>query len=171
VKRQNPAYVNRNLAADYFNGVSDAVTLLDGYGVAPPSGAKEIAFLIELQDIATTHNMRDAGGRLNFDEAYVLKKSRDGVDREETNNQVAKAVENTLDVVQQRQAAPQSLGAEDVAATEPAPEATTEQLSERIAQLQGRMSTMRPDEREKAMKEVDQLMTASLGVEPISAGV
>lgn len=170
VKRQNPAYLQRNLASDYFNGSTDAVQLLTSYGVTPPDGAKELALVIELQDIAYRHNMRDSSGRLNFDEAYILKKARDGVDIEENNDRVAKQVEKTLDIVQQRQSAPQSLGASEAAAPAENVKVTPEQVSERIAQLQDRMSTMRPDEREKAMKEVEDLMSNGLGVDPFNMG-
>lgn len=170
VKRQNPAYLQRNLASDYFNGSTDAVQLLTSYGVTPPDGAKELALLIELQDIAHRHNMLDSSGRLNFEEAYILKKARDGVDIEENNDRVAKQVEKTLDIVQQRQSVPQSLGASEAAAPAENVKVTPEQVSERIAQLQDRMSTMRPDEREKAMKEVEDLMSNGLGVDPFNMG-
>jgi len=170
LKRQNPAYQNRDLVADYFNGVSDAVQLLDGYALTPPGGAKEHAMLIELERIALSHNFVDkTTGRPNFEEAYVLKKARDGVDLEETNERVAKAVEQTVDVIQQRQSAPQSLGASEARAKEEGPSATPEQIQTRITQLQANMSSMRPDDRIKAMGEVEELMS-SLGMTQLSTG-
>lgn len=171
VKRNNANYSQRNLVADYFNGVPDATQLLDSMAVTPPEGAKELALVIELQNIANQHNMRDSLGRLNFEEAYILKKARDGVDIEETNDRVAKAVEKTVDLVQQRQSAPQDLRASEVAAPDTPAAATPEQLSERMAQLQRNMSSMRPEERAKAQKEIEELMSVSLGVDPLKTGV
>jgi len=165
LKQQNPAFVNRDLVSDYFNGVQDAVQLLDGFAVSPPSGAKEFALVVELEKIALSHNMVDSvTGRPNFEEAYALKKVRDGVDIEETNSKVAKATEQVLDLVQSRQSAPQSLGASDVSSTQEERQITPEQISERMTQLGDKMSTMRPEERAKAQKELDEMMSTGLGI-------
>ena len=166
LKQRNPAYANRDIVADYFNGVSDAQQLLEGSMVTPPSGAKEFALVVELERIALNHNMVDSvTGRPNFEEAYALKKVRDGVDIEETNSAVAKATEQVVDLVQQRQSAPQGLGASDVVSAQEQQTVTPEQISERMAQLQDKMSTMRPDERAKAQKEIEEMMSTSLGVD------
>lgn len=165
VKSQNPAYSQRDLVSDYFNGVPDAVELFNQYAIEPPEGAKQFAVLMELEKIANNHQLytnkytdsagRVIGGDPDFDAAYAIKKARDGADIDELNQAHARGAEQALNVVQERQRnSGTELSARETVPHEEQPKENTEQLMQRMQLLQSQMSTMNPEQLQQAKTEL-----------------
>jgi hypothetical protein len=176
IRQRDARFSNRNLVSDYLNGVPDAVEVVTSYGLQPPAGAKQFALLVELEQIARSHNLiknpeKDAAGevipgtgRPDFDQAYALKKQRDGADVDDINQALARGAESTLEVVTDRQAAPRGINASDTV-VDSQTKKTPELAQQEIAQIQSKLSTMTLEERGKAMKRLDELMK-EIGLQP-----
>ena len=176
IKETNPRYNGRDLAADYFNGVPDAVQAIGEYAIEPPNGAKQFALVIELERIAREHNLlvnpqRDSTGRVlggepDFDAAYAIKKARDGADVDEINQAHARGAQQALNVVQNRVAsnivAPALSASETVQGEEQ--KVTGESVIEKMQQLQVRMSTMNHEQAQQARRKLEAL-AAKAGLE------
>lgn len=166
IKDRNPVLKNRDLAADYFNGVQDAVQAVDNYGITPPQGAKQFALLVELDKLAATHNLRSDSGRPDYKAAYAIKKQRDGVDTDELNRARASGAEEVIEVVQARQRSTQQIGAQDVVADDTPQRVSVEGLEMKMKDFQAKAATMSDSERQKARVEIDADCKA-LGIEPL----
>lgn len=167
IKGQNPALANEQtnvLAAKYLNGDADAARVIDAYQVKPPAGAKQFALLAELNALANRHGLVTETGRPDFNRAYVLKKHEDGVDVDEMNQAVAKATDNVLNVVQNRQAAPQQITSKD-AVIRGDEGMTQQQLQDKMETYRKNQSRMTPEQRAKTIKEIEAEM-ADLNIMP-----
>lgn len=163
----DPRMKGRNgiqLVQEYMSGNPITVQAVAERGIQVPTGIKEFAILVELNQIATKHNLfRGDSNRPDFDAAYAIKKNRDGADLDELIRAKAAGAQEALNVVQARQSAPTQIRAQDAHLT-PTSQVSPEQLRAEVAALSGQLSNMAPDERSKTMVELESKLR-QMGVE------